>query len=291
MTHHFFTSCQEMNLIRFGPASRKEGGVSYRKILPCRELRPYIAFYWLLEREADDVCEQDEISVRVIPDGCIDVVFVLDETVDEKAVDISQGRSFITLKDIPRIKLFGKGIRRLGIRFFPGGAFPFLKNPLADFRWRCESLQTAWGRSAIELEEELMGADTLTKKIHHLERRLIRVLREDNVKQPFIADLLTVIYERKGNLKTDDLAGIAAESPRNLRRKFEKWVGLSPKAFCRIVRFRSAMDELLSGIENDAAEVALDYGYYDQSHFSNEFKNFYGLTPYQVKHIIDASRQ
>src|SRR5699024_12361683 len=61
-------------------------------------------------------------------------------------------------------------------------------------------------------------------------------------------------------------------------RNFKKASGFTPKFFARIVRFQTAMESF--GLETQTmAEIALKCGYYDQSHFIHEFKEFSGYLP------------
>jgi len=73
---------------------------------------------------------------------------------------------------------------------------------------------------------------------------------------------------------------VAAETGRSARhfsQIFREQVGLSPKVWCRIQRFQRAVNQLHSGSEIPWSQLALDCGYYDQSHFANEFRAFSGI--------------
>jgi len=60
---------------------------------------------------------------------------------------------------------------------------------------------------------------------------------------------------------------------------FREQVGLTPKLYCRVLRFQGVVNAASSQREVDWAEVALDGGYCDQSHMAHEFRAFSGLTP------------
>lgn len=63
--------------------------------------------------------------------------------------------------------------------------------------------------------------------------------------------------------------------------------GVSPKLLCRIIRFRYVFEHLAGFSEESWVSTALACGYYDQSHFINDFKSFTGLSPSQfVTNII-----
>jgi transcriptional regulator GlxA family with amidase domain len=87
------------------------------------------------------------------------------------------------------------------------------------------------------------------------------------------------IVGRSGQVRVDDLAFNAAMSARQLRRLFLEQLGLSPKHFCRVIRFRHSLPKLRATGRGDWTEVALECGYYDQAHFIHEFREFSGYTP------------
>jgi AraC-like DNA-binding protein len=60
---------------------------------------------------------------------------------------------------------------------------------------------------------------------------------------------------------------------------FREHVGIAPKMWCRIRRFQAALQALHTGVDVPWAELALRCGYYDQSHFANDFQAFSGINP------------
>ena len=66
-------------------------------------------------------------------------------------------------------------------------------------------------------------------------------------------------------------------SERRFSQVFREQVGFSPKVWCRIQRFQRARAQLHAGAEVPWAELALECGFYDQSHFANEFRAFSGI--------------
>lgn len=67
-----------------------------------------------------------------------------------------------------------------------------------------------------------------------------------------------------------------------MTRVFHERVGLSPKRYCRIARFQSALRFAGTGPAVDWARVAVEAGYADQSHLIAEFREFSGLTPHRI---------
>lgn len=68
-------------------------------------------------------------------------------------------------------------------------------------------------------------------------------------------------------------------SQRQLRRYFELHIGASPKAFSQVVRFQNILKASHSLKNLKRNKIFYDFGYYDQSHFINEYKRFYGCSP------------
>jgi AraC-like DNA-binding protein len=56
-------------------------------------------------------------------------------------------------------------------------------------------------------------------------------------------------------------------------------VGVTPKRYCRILRFQRALVGAHRGKRVDWAQLAVECGYWDQAHFIHEFRLFSGLTP------------
>jgi methylphosphotriester-DNA--protein-cysteine methyltransferase len=63
-----------------------------------------------------------------------------------------------------------------------------------------------------------------------------------------------------------------------LKGVFKHFSGFSPKLFSRIIRFQSALNHY-GKKEKKLTEIAYDAGYYDQSHFIQDFKEFSGHSP------------
>ncbi|QBI21048.1 AraC family transcriptional regulator [Egibacter rhizosphaerae] len=80
-----------------------------------------------------------------------------------------------------------------------------------------------------------------------------------------------------------ELAAELGWSGRHLTRRFRQHVGLPPKRFARLVRFRRALALLEQADGPSPAEVALLAGYYDQAHLANEVRAMGGRTPAEIR--------
>lgn len=85
------------------------------------------------------------------------------------------------------------------------------------------------------------------------------------------------ICQTKGNIPMEMLAKETGYTPCYIRRIFKKYHGISPKQFAQFVRFQ----HLLGVLKDENAhyeELALDCGYYDESHMMKDFKCYTGVT-------------
>ena len=77
-------------------------------------------------------------------------------------------------------------------------------------------------------------------------------------------------------------------SVRSIHRIFKGQTGITPKEYLRIIRFNQAC-ELLSKYPNiDLLDVIYECSYFDQMHFTHEFKIQIGLAPMQFLKICDG---
>jgi AraC-like DNA-binding protein len=60
---------------------------------------------------------------------------------------------------------------------------------------------------------------------------------------------------------------------------FRAQVGLTPKLYCRLRRFETALTLIGQQKEPNWARLALRCGYFDQAHFNRDFRALSGLCP------------
>ena len=71
---------------------------------------------------------------------------------------------------------------------------------------------------------------------------------------------------------------VSGKNERQIERLFSKYIGLSPKFYSRIIRF-SHIFELMRSKDNSWGDLVYKSGFYDQSHFIKNFKEFTGEDP------------
>lgn len=79
-----------------------------------------------------------------------------------------------------------------------------------------------------------------------------------------------------------DLAKLAHLSVSQLERRFKKLFKISPLKYITQVRVHAAC-RLLTNTRKSVSEIALECGFYDQSHFTKQFKVLKSMTPSQFR--------
>ncbi|QQE73726.1 helix-turn-helix transcriptional regulator [Brevibacillus composti] len=248
-------------------------GYSYQEYAPCEKLAPHVACYWTLDYHA----EAERQLHRIIPDGCVDII------VDR--LSPSGWKSAFVAGLMTQFEVLSlSGPQSLfGIRFYTESAQSFLKFPVSAFLGHHVFLEEIWGAEGLYFAEEILAALTVTAVIHTVEKKLQQLLHAEAASShPLVRTSLQVMYASKGVLSTSDLADQLSFSERHVRRTFDRELGVSPKEMLGIIRFQSMLQELYSSAVPSFTDMALKYGYYDQSHFIKSFKRYYGMLPKQI---------
>jgi AraC-like DNA-binding protein len=129
------------------------------------------------------------------------------------------------------------------------------------------------------LVERLHDADDWTVRFKLLDETLTGRLAEA---PPPAADVTWAwlrLVETDGRIAIRDLAGELGWSRKRIVARFREEIGLSPKAAARILRFERARRIAERSQSPDWARIAVECGYYDQSHLINEFRAVTDRTP------------
>lgn len=106
------------------------------------------------------------------------------------------------------------------------------------------------------------------------------VKQSENIKR--VCKFLEKNFDK--NISLDILTSLTDFSKYHLLRSFTKETGITPYGYLETVRIEKAKNFLEKGVS--PAETAFLTGFSDQSHFSNFFKKFIGLTPKQYQNIF-----
>lgn len=166
----------------------------------------------------------------------------------------------------------------IGVHFKPGGAFPFLGLPADEFADTHVDLETLWGSLAGRLRERICEAKTSAERVQLLQEALLSRL-SDRVEQHYAVSAALEIFRSHGGPTVREAAKYIGLSQRRFIHVFKTEVGMTPKQYSRIQRFQQTRTLIQQNLSPDWAELALDLGYFDQSHLIREFREFSGFSP------------
>lgn len=201
-------------------------------------------------------------SVRVIPDGCIDIVWT--EGAGTQIVGPNT-RAFV----VP----LATGTRVAGVRLHPGAAHGLLAVDAARLRDERVAMDGARGDAGLALTEALDAREDRARVLLcALAPRTPAAARPD----PLVAAAVTRLEDRELSIAT--LAFDLGVSERQLRRRFQTAVGYGPKLLHRVLRLNRALDAA-RGRDAQLARVAVEAGYADQAHFTHDCRDLAGVAP------------
>ena len=202
--------------------------------------------------------ESDWVSHEAVPDGCIELI------------RRHTGQSVWREKQ-PTLFATGLALTPARLSFSPDASFTGIK--LWPWAWHalggapCPGFADRW----IEIPEASPLAALLPPDGDPLEHLLAANLQPN----PLSAAILA----------SDSVADIAARAGlphRQLQRIFARDLGMPPRAYLRLLRFRGAMIEVQESAAS-LADAAAGQGYADQAHMAREFRSFAGIPPREAR--------
>ncbi len=251
----------------------------YRESYPSAHLDPFIDRYWSIESAATAGAPVEP----VLPDGCPEIVFNLadrfqripkfgDLETQASAIVSGQLRRRILIRPTGHVELFA-------VRFRPHAAFGFLGVGMSSLTDQVLPLADVIGAASGEIESQIYQAGDFNKRIAMVEKILTAKLVNSNGDSSTAGSLTGMIASSGGRISVRELGHRSGIGERRIERVFDKYVGVSPKIFARIVRFNGVVRSMEAADSFGLLDTALSFGYYDQSHMIHEFNEFAGTNP------------
>ncbi|MFA6083355.1 DUF6597 domain-containing transcriptional factor [Mucilaginibacter sp.] len=253
--------------------------MNYYTIKPSEQLALYVRFFWVLEH--DSVSADRPYTHRSMADGCCEMLFHYKGRFTTLQTDRLSDTSYSAGVDGPTQKFSRHQITEafgiFGLYLYPFAVTALFGIPALAIANQKVDLVTLLGPEGKDIEERVMLAATNTERVQILSAFL--ELKLNGAKyQPSVFSAIKYIIKSKGTVTVDSLAQKHFLSTRQFERNFKELAGFSPKLYSRIIRFQAAIEKYQHKYIS-LTDIAYECGYYDQSHFIHDFKEFSGYHP------------
>jgi AraC-like DNA-binding protein len=241
----------------------------YRNFDPDPTLKPFVACFWIVSGD-------EKIPQKVLSDGHSELIFHFGDPyqIQLNGQWQTQSRALAAGQLSKPIHLRPTGSSGMvGVKFTPTGLWQL-------FGWNMALLsnQAIPLREFVKSSEQLLdsidraGSDSeIIKQIEKfLSSALIRGTKRENV-----GGVIEYINKATEQLSISGIAKYFQLSNRKLERLFHDQVGVSPKLYMRMTRFKHVY-KLLQQSRLNRAEISHVCGYFDQPHFNKDFRKFTG---------------
>jgi hypothetical protein len=254
--------------------------LKYLTFKPKKDLESLVKCYWTLEVPFQAHTQKQ----LIIPDGCIEMIFILGDDVKR----YTSGNRFILQ---PRNMVLGQitqpfyiqptgFVNTFAVRFYPYGFANFVSMPFKNLANKETPLKQLFGEKASkELGQKIKQATSTNRRIQIVETFLLNKLKQKLTIDKIVKTTIDAMILTKGSVPITSILKEDLSKRRQIERKFIEKVGISPKKLGKVIRLQAALKMLLNRQSESLTRIAYDNDYYDQAHFTKDFKDFTGTTP------------
>ncbi len=267
-----------MNTTKAPSSLHHHQSFTYKLYPPHPSLSPFVRCYWIMKTGAQSLNQE-----LMIPDGYADLIFNYGQMY--RRTEISPELQWL---DITSSHIVGERsssvlvdhntyLDVVGIKLKPYGLWVLTQIPAKNFFRQVVPLDLL--RLGLdELEQQIYDALSDVAKIQIIEDFLTKRLLLFTTEHREVQAATQFILNAKGVVRIKTVAETVNLSYKTLERSFNQFIGMPPKAFARVIRFKKML-QAIKRSPTDHQHLYLDFGYYDQTHFIKEFKQFMGVTP------------
>ncbi len=254
--------------------------MNYQTYVPHPDLKALVKCHWILQAPANP----DTPKQRILPDGCIEMFFILGDDVKRFTSD----EEFILQ---PRAMVFGQitepyfiqptgYVDTFAVRFYPYGFANFVEPSISTLANKETPLAELFGREAGRaLEQRIVEALSTEERIEIIEQFLLERLTDHVTIDSIVKSTIEALRQTNGRASITSILSEEPSKKRSLERKFSKQVGMSPKQLGKVIRLQAVLKSMLNKDVDNLTRIAYENEYYDQAHFIKDFKDFTGINP------------
>jgi AraC-like DNA-binding protein len=228
----------------------------------------------------------------VTPNGCAKLIIPCDNAIESVAdgrrqVSHEHQMYFVGNRDSStRLRTSPRNTTFITMEFTPQGAFSIFGVPMSETCNRLCEADAVFGRWSRETCERIDALPSMPQKVAFIQDQLLGLPRVHERRNGTIDACVSAIRLADGRIAIRDLQRETGYSWRYIDRLFKEYVGLPPKVLAGIFRFQRFYRKWATTDSFDRLKEELYDFYYDQAHFSREFRRMTGHAPQQfVRHV------
>lgn len=243
------------------------------------KLSRIIKSFWLIDNKEDLSITRE----KIIPDGYPELIFHFGDhyktNININGTWQIQGLNLIAgqIKNHFFVENTGKS-KVFGIKFQPWGLSELFNIEMSDLTDKIIEIPNDILDVLIPVKKLSTSSFSFVEKVTQIENWFIEFLSNSDLRSSKGQKAVELIIENKGKLDLKNIQNEVGISERTLQRYFRTKVGLSPKYYSRIIRF-SHIFKLVQSESLNWSDIVFLTGFYDQSHFIKNFKEFTGDYP------------
>ncbi|WP_436517590.1 DUF6597 domain-containing transcriptional factor [Ekhidna sp. To15] len=246
----------------------------YESFAPADSLKQLVKEYWVFENDDPAIHTQ-----KIIPDGYSEIIIHYGESYRINLSGTWESQSSLLFSSQISKFFFLENTGKsgmVGIKLHPTAFYQLFHLDVSPFTDKVLELEAIIGDPATELRTSTHG-NSIAHRVELVEKWMKNQL-QNLQPQPKIDQCIKEIHESHGMIDIEQMADHVQLSTRQLERLFKKIIGLTPKFYCRIIRFNYIF-EVIKDQKDSWIRTALQSGFFDQSHFIKNFKEFTGEEP------------
>ena len=252
-------------------------------VQPRKELRPYIESLWVFE-SANGIPLTDRSLA--VPNGCSKLIIPYENSlsgISESRTGVSREHGLYFVGNRIKATLIHSNMRKtgfIGIEFSPHGAFPLFGIPMSEtVDEKIFDSEVLFGRWGKETRETLCNLEGVDQKVSFIQDELVKLSRGSRRSNRITEFCVNALKLAHGRIPIRELELQTGYSRRYLDLLFKQHVGLPPKVLAGIFRFQMFYRKWAQGVPYEILKERLYDYFYDQAHFSKEFKKMTGHSP------------
>lgn len=240
---------------------------------PSAALAPFIREYLVIESGTN-------VLNRTIPDTALVLSFRYGGRIFQGPAgeaELLPGTVLSGLRKQSREFRYERGAANLLAICREGALHAFSRMPAHEVFGRSIDTENLFPAAALRnLMDQLAAAPGTQRRIDILEGFLLRQMTAQP-QDALVMEAARIIAGQNGQLRIKALADNLHISQDPLEKRFRAHIGASPKQYATIVRLRQLIRRYNSA--SSLTQAAYDAGYFDQSHFIRDFRQFTGQLP------------